>query len=244
MSAMGALVAGVAHEVRNPLFSISATLDAFEARFGEKEEHRRYVAVLRAELDRLNRLMQDLLEYGRPSSLELALRPLSEAIGQAALSCASLAQRAQVTIANRFPAQFSLVMVDGRRMAQVFHNLIENAIQHSKPGQAVEVDGQQLSQGRQLWIECSVADMGPGFRDEDLSRLFEPFFTKRRGGTGLGLSIVQKIVEEHGGKIWASNRPGGGAVMTLRLKTLSSHSDSAGDDTIDTDSPPPRPAET
>jgi PAS domain S-box-containing protein len=224
MSAMGALVAGVAHEVRNPLFSISATLDAFEARFGDKEEHRRYIAVLRPELDRLNQLMQDLLEYGRPSSLELARRPLSEAIGQAALSCTSLAKRAQVTIDNRFPAQISPVMMDSRRMGQVFHNLIENAIQHSKQGQSVEVDGREVLQGDRVWVECTIADMGPGFRDEDLPRLFEPFFTKRRGGTGLGLSIVQKIVEEHGGKIWASNRPGGGAVMKLRFKATR-HSD-------------------
>ena len=106
-------------------------------------------------------------------------------------------------------------------MGQVFHNLIENAIQHSKPGQAVEVDGEEFWHGGRLWIDCTIADMGPGFREEDLSRLFEPFFTKRRGGTGLGLSIVQKIVEEHGGKIWANNRPGGGAIMKLRFKTPS-----------------------
>jgi PAS domain S-box-containing protein len=225
MSAMGALVAGVAHEVRNPLFSISATLDAFEARFGEKEEHRRYVGVLRTELDRLNQLMQDLLEYGRPTSLELTRRPLSDAIQQAVASCSSLAQRAQVRLDNTFSVAFSPIMMDVRRMAQVFHNLIENAIQHSKPGDTVEVAGEEFTHGGRLWIDCSIADMGPGFRDEDLPRLFEPFFTKRRGGTGLGLSIVQKIVEEHGGRIWASNRPGGGAVMKLRLKAPSNPAD-------------------
>src|SRR5262249_33063373 len=155
--------------------------------------------------------------------------------------CSSLAERAQVTIDNRFAAHSSPIMMDGRRMAQVFHNLIENAIQHSKPGQTVEVDGEEFMHGGRLWIDCSIGDMGPGFRDEDLPRLFEPFFTKRRGGTGLGLSIVQKIVEEHGGKIWASNRPGGGAIMKMRFQAPSSRPDSGGTEVIDRErGPSPR----
>src|SRR5262249_61674966 len=103
----------------------------------------------------------------------------------------------------------------------LFHNPIKTAIQPPNPGDTFEVAGEKFTHGGRLWINCSIADMGPVFRDEALPRLFEPFFTKRRGGTGLGLSIVQKIVEEHGGKIWASNRPGGGAVMKMRFRAPS-----------------------
>jgi signal transduction histidine kinase len=74
-----------------------------------------------------------------------------------------------------------------------------------------------LGNDGQRWIECVVADSGPGFRAEDLPHVFDPFFTRRHGGTGLGLSIVHQIAQEHGGEIVAANRPQGGAAMTVRL---------------------------
>jgi PAS domain S-box-containing protein len=220
MSAMGALVAGVAHEVRNPLFSVSATIDAFEARFGEKEEHHRYISVLRRELDRLNQLMQDLLEYGRPAKLDIAKGQLNDAIFQAINSCTPLAERCNVRLENKVDRPLAPVMIDRGRIVQVFQNLIENAIQHSPPGSTVTVEAEEIRKNKAVWVNCLVRDMGAGFRDEDLPRIFEPFFTRRRGGTGLGLSIVQRIVEEHGGRIFASNQPGGGAAMGVTFQAL------------------------
>jgi PAS domain S-box-containing protein len=217
MSAMGALVAGVAHEVRNPLFSISATLDAFEARFGAREEHRKYVSVFRKELDRLNNLMQELLDYGRPNLPELSLASVEDCIAEAINSCAPLAEHANVEVTQEASAGLPAVMIDRSRIIQVLLNLIENGIQHSKPGGVVAVKAEEVDCDDERWISCSVRDSGPGFPEADLPRLFEPFFTRRRGGTGLGLSIVQRIVEEHGGRIFASNRPEGGALMEVRL---------------------------
>ncbi|HYL99870.1 MAG TPA: ATP-binding protein, partial [Blastocatellia bacterium] len=224
MSAMGVLVAGVAHEVRNPLFSVSATIDAFEARFGEREEHQRYISVLRRELDRLNQLMQDLLEYGRPAKLEIARGYLNDAIFQAVNSCSALAEKSEVQIENKVLRPLPAVMIDRGRIVQVFQNLIENAIQHSPPGSTVTIEAEEVHKNKAVWVNCLVRDMGDGFRDEDLPRIFEPFFTRRRGGTGLGLSIVQRIVEEHGGRIFASNQPSGGAAMGVTFQASSEFS--------------------
>jgi PAS domain S-box-containing protein len=217
MSAMGTLVAGVAHEVRNPLFSISATLDSFEARFGEQPDFQRYLALLRGELQRLTGLMQELLEYGKPPSLDLARVSLAEVVAQAVRSCAAQARQARVRISDETARVDALLMADRKRLVQVFQNLFENAIQHSPLDATVRVFARRVTQGEEKWVECAVEDEGAGFRDEDVTKIFEPFFTRRRGGTGLGLSIVQRIVEEHWGQVAASNGEGRGALMTVRL---------------------------
>ena len=79
------------------------------------------------------------------------------------------------------------------------------------------ITAQERTQDGQRSLECVIHDGGPGFREEDLPKLFEPFFTRRRGGTGLGLSIAQRIVEQHGGSVSAANHPEGGALMRVRL---------------------------
>ena len=91
------------------------------------------------------------------------------------------------------------------------------AIQHSPAGATVTLTASQVVSDGLPSLECVIHDAGPGFREEDLPKLFEPFFTRRRGGTGLGLSIVQRIVEQHGGAVSAANSPEGGALMRVRL---------------------------
>jgi PAS domain S-box-containing protein len=222
MSAMGAVVAGVAHEVRNPLFSISATLDAFEARFGERQEYQQHLKILRGEVKRLNDLMSDLLEYGKPFNLELVEGSIPEIALRAIRLCEALVSRSQVKVINRIGHDLAPVMMDRRRVVQVFQNVLQNAIQHSAPGAEVIFEAEQIFLDDGLWIHCRISDSGPGFRDEELLKVFEPFFTRRRGGTGIGLSIVQRIMEEHGGRVIASNRPEGGAVVELQFQAVAS----------------------
>jgi PAS domain S-box-containing protein len=219
MASMGSLVAGVAHEVRNPLFGISATLDAFEARFGDQQEYKAYTAVLRGEVDRLNELMGELLEYGRKPDLQRSKGQISEVVARAVATCRRLAEPHQIGLVSETGGpEMPTFFMDFGRLVQVFQNLIENAIQHSPHGGVVTVRADVLDdEGRGKVLRATVEDQGPGFRSEDLTKVFEPFFTKRRGGTGLGLSIVQKILEQHGGCATATNRAEGGALVTVRI---------------------------
>jgi signal transduction histidine kinase len=107
--------------------------------------------------------------------------------------------------------------MDQLRMTEVFQNIIDNAIRHSPAGAVVNITAQQWQTNGQPWISCFIEDNGPGIREADLPKIFQPFFTKRRGGTGLGLPIVQRIVEAHGGKVVAFNHPKGGAVLRVSL---------------------------
>ena len=216
MSAMGELVAGVAHEVRNPLFGISAALDAFEEEFGHRPEFQEYIVRLRTDADRLDRLMNDLLEYGRPADLRLAARSFAGVIEHSVRACEPVARQKKVAIeTGGGKGSLPHVVIDRDRLVQVFKNIIENAIAFTPGGSTVTIDVHEDRAAQQL--VTTVTDSGPGFRENDLPRVFTPFFTRRRGGTGLGLPIARRIIGDHGGTVAVRNADGGGAIVEIRL---------------------------
>ncbi len=217
MSAMGSLVAGVAHESRNPIFAITATLDAIASRFGIQPEMSPFFDVLRTEINRLNGLMTDLLEYGRPRSPEIARISLAAVVANAVEANRILAEQLGITLVNDVAADLPAVHVDERRLVHAVQNLVQNAVQHSSAGGRVRISAGAVARDGGSALRCKVEDSGPGFVETDLPHVFDPFFTRRRGGTGLGLAIVQRAVEEDGGTIVAGNRPEGGAIVTIEL---------------------------
>jgi signal transduction histidine kinase len=154
--------------------------------------------------------------------LRLTPTQLADLLRRAGRTCLGLARDRQVVLEERLAAGLPALALDGARIEQVLENLVANAIQHAPRGSRVTVAADLEPDAPDAFVRCVVEDEGPGLPAEDVARVFEPFFSRRKGGTGLGLSIVQRIVEAHGGRITAGNREGGGARFVVRLPVQSS----------------------
>lgn len=212
MGAMGELLGGVAHEVRNPLFAITALLDAWSLKPQVQEGP--FLPALRREVARMRQLMEELLEYGRPFNPSLVVRDLQPVAAESVRILAPLALELDITINVEVSG---LVHMDEARMLRVFLNLVQNAIDHSPEGGTIDVVSERVTDSSHPAVRIAVRDRGAGFAESDLARVFHPFFTRRPGGTGLGLPIVQRIVDEHGGTVSAGNHPDGGALIRVDL---------------------------
>lgn len=210
---MGRLLGAVAHEVRNPLFGISALLEAWSVNLSTADP-KAYMELLTHEVDRLRVLMADLLEYGRPFSANLRVASLQGTVLEAIRTCERQAAAAGVTLSSTLTE--SLVRMDASRLPRVFTNLLENAIQHSPAGSSVSIT---IKSNGPDQTHVAVSDSGPGFADDTLRHLFTPFYSRRQGGTGLGLAIAKRIVDEHGGSVAVQNGTRGGATVTVTLPT-------------------------
>jgi PAS domain S-box-containing protein len=230
MSSLGSLVAAVAHEVRNPLFSISSVLDALEARFQDSIDFREYTDILRTDIGRLSVLMEDLIEYGKPPTLDLDVTPFANVISSAVKQTTHMAESSGVKLVRDGAEPGPQMLMDRIRLTQLLTNLIENAIQHSPSGGEVFIEAREIQKNKSAWVECKVSDSGPGFEAPVAKKIFEPFFSRRKGGTGLGMSIVHRITEEHGGEVFVGNRDRGGGVVTVRLPLLASDLRESGTD--------------
>jgi len=227
MATLGSLVGAVAHEVRNPLFAMSVNIDALSLMVADRADVREVLDALCRERDRTAKLMDDLLHYGRPASSRRLRSGLEPVLASSIAVCGPVANRLGLTIERTGSAAGLELLIDADRLEEVFENLLENACQHSPRGAAVSLDVRVRESGGVSYARCTVRDRGKGFSPHVIDKVFEPFFSERKGGIGLGLAIVWRIVGEHGGQVLATNAPGGGAEVVVDLPLLTALSESA-----------------
>jgi two-component system, OmpR family, sensor histidine kinase KdpD len=216
-----ALLNSISHDLRTPLVSITGALTALEDSRQELSDaaQRNLIETAREEAERLNRLVGNLLDMTR---LEAgALKVKEDAADIQDIIGASLGQM-EARLSSRsitvdIPDDIQIVRLDIVLVVHILNNLLDNALKYSPADSPLEISARQ-NPGE---IEISVLDRGAGIPDEDLERVFDKFYRVQRPdqvvGTGLGLAICKGIVEAHGGRIWASARPGGGTIVTFAL---------------------------
>jgi len=214
LAALGSLAAGIAHEIRNPLSSIKGYATYFGGKFGPGSEEKQASEILIGEVDRLNRVITQLLEFARPGGLRLRKADLSTLAGTALSLVAREVEKKGVRLIFEGSAAAIELLLDPDRMTQALLNLYLNAVEATAPGGEVRVSVSGTEAGG---ARIRVADTGRGIPAADLPQVFNPYFTTKAAGTGLGLAIVHKIVEGHGGMIEVESAIGRGSVFTVTL---------------------------
>jgi signal transduction histidine kinase len=214
-SFVGELAAGVAHEVRTPLGVLRSAAQLLERSLEVKdEESRELLRLLRDEVDRIERVISALLELGRPREMSPEPSPLGQILFRAADFIDAQARQKQITIRRRANDPDPVILCDPELIYQVALNLLVNAVQILPGGGAIEIG---LLPARDGYAGFEVRDDGPGMTEEVRARIFEPFFTRREGGTGLGLTLVQRVIQEHRGRVVVESELGRGTVFRVNL---------------------------
>lgn len=214
LASLGRLASGVAHEIRNPLSSIKGFAQYFRDKFEEGSEDKSYADIMIQEVERLNRVITQLLDFGRPKELRLDLYPLSQILELPLhLIRADLSKRGIKLIEPPFPKDE--IKVDSDQITQALLNIFLNAMESMESGGELRVEIVKKPEwgGVEIWI----SDSGPGINQENLSKIFDPFFSTKKKGTGLGLAITANIVEAHQGEILVESREGKGTTFKIFL---------------------------
>lgn len=218
LSSLGTLAAGMAHEIRNPLSSIKGFAQYFLKKNPPGSEGQKYSRVIIQEVERLNRVISNLLDFARPKKPLKTLVSL-EAIIQHTLELTKDDARSKgIQVKTETEERLPLLLMDRDQITQVLLNIILNSLDVLKENGTLSI--RAFSNQEQKVIVMEIEDDGPGMSAEELSKIFDPFYTTKRTGTGLGLAIAYRIIEKHKGTLMAKSQPGMGSIFHIELPLI------------------------
>ena len=213
LATLGRMAANIAHEIRNPLASLTGAIEVLTGTAAAGEARERLSQIVVRESERLNQIITNFLEYARPAPLAFQAVNVAGALEGVLLLLEHRGAASGLKIVRAFSSPL-VWRVDPEQFRQVLWNLCLNAVEAMPQGGELSV-GATAVPGQKL--EVWVTDSGHGIAPDDLTHVFEPFFSTKPGGTGLGLSLVHRIVQEHGGEVDVRSTPGLGTTFTVTL---------------------------
>ena len=211
--ALGHLSAGMAHEIRNPLNTISLFMQLLKNGLDPGSEPVSYVDKALKEVDRIDDILINLLASSKRPRFELHMQSLPEIIDRVLEGFAEQIRAYGVTLDKNFATAPPPVLADGKELEQVFNNILANALYEMQQGGTLRFDLRHDDQA----IYVTISDTGAGIPEEHLHHIFDPFYTTKSKGTGCGLSVVLRIVKTYGGRIWVESAPGQGTTFHVQL---------------------------
>lgn len=213
LAAMGEVVARVAHEMRNPLFGITAAAQILAMELKLTEPQKELMTSLFNEAKRMNHLVDELLDCSKEMKLKKTPFDLIKSLNDSLSFNECFTREKTLEVRTFLPAGELRIVADPERIKQVLVNILKNAVDAAPQGGAITVKVEETGGN----VSIQVTDTGPGIPENILDKIFDVFYTTKRRGTGLGLSISRKIVDAHGGTLTAMNNAGGGAAFTIVL---------------------------
>jgi len=213
MAAIGELVASVVHEMRNPLSSVKLNFQIVGRSLDHTGPLLEHYSIGLEQIAQLEKMLSGLLDYSKPISVQRAPFSIETVLAESIQQLQSCTGGCSIEV--KTDGSFPDVTGDSEQIRQVLVNVIKNALESAGPGGKVEVRMRAAGDNGDKGILVEVRDNGPGISQQDMNRIFQPFFTTKEKGTGLGLSIVKKIMEAHGFRISISSEEGAGTVVVL-----------------------------
>ena len=215
LASVGRLAAGVSHEIRNPLSSIKGFATYFKERYHDIPENQQISNLMIQEVDRLNRVVGQLHEFARPITISKKPIKVKTFLKDSLKLIERQALEENIKIQTDLAPEIDEVLIDPDRISQVLLNLYLNAVESMKNGGNLFV--MLLKNKEKKGVEIRVSDTGTGISEDDLTHIFDPYFTTKASGTGLGLAIVHNIIDAHEGEIKVESRLGLGTTVTILL---------------------------
>ncbi|HKP14342.1 MAG TPA: ATP-binding protein, partial [Blastocatellia bacterium] len=222
---IGRFTQAIAHEIRNPLNVLNLSIDHLSSRFVPAEEQRReqflrVVAPIKGEIARLRHMVSDILNYGRPAHVEIATVDMQALVEETLSLVRPQADEQGVEILMEGAGGAAEVLGNAERLKSCLSNIVINALQAMPHGGRLTAQVRRAD-GR---VEISIRDTGVGISQENLAKIFDPYYSTKQSGFGLGLAVTRKIVQEHQGSVSAQSRTGDGTTFTINLPAMNESS--------------------